>query len=173
MFDVGGQRNERKKWIQLFDNVNAVIFVSALNHYCSVLFEDEAENAMKESLKLFEETVNSQWFPGKKTQWVMFLNKNDLFIQRLKIDKIPLTFCFDEYDGTNYDGNDEEQFDICYQEAVKFIQKKYLEKINDKNTRNMMTIHVTVATNRSNVGKMFETVTSGIMRKNLQTIGVV
>eukprot|EP01084_Bolivina_argentea_P301816 520803_1 len=29
MYDVGGQRNERKKWISLFDNVDALIFVVA------------------------------------------------------------------------------------------------------------------------------------------------
>jgi len=29
MFDVGGQRNERRKWIHCFDNVTAVIFVTA------------------------------------------------------------------------------------------------------------------------------------------------
>eukprot|EP01083_Nonionella_stella_P253088 871242_1 len=28
IFDVGGQRNERKKWLQLFDNVSALIFVA-------------------------------------------------------------------------------------------------------------------------------------------------
>jgi len=27
MFDVGGQRNERKKWIHCFENVTAVLFV--------------------------------------------------------------------------------------------------------------------------------------------------
>jgi hypothetical protein len=31
IFDVGGQRNERKKWIHLFDNVTAVIFCIALS----------------------------------------------------------------------------------------------------------------------------------------------
>merc|ERR1719283_593258 len=39
--DVGGQRNERRKWIHSFENVTAVLFVSALNHYNRVLFEDE------------------------------------------------------------------------------------------------------------------------------------
>jgi GTPase SAR1 family protein len=30
IFDVGGQRNERRKWIHCFDNVNAIIFVVSL-----------------------------------------------------------------------------------------------------------------------------------------------
>ena len=33
MYDVGGQRNERKKWIHCFDNVTAVIFVAAVSEY--------------------------------------------------------------------------------------------------------------------------------------------
>ena len=33
MFDVGGQRNERRKWIHCFDNVTAVIFVTAISEY--------------------------------------------------------------------------------------------------------------------------------------------
>ena len=36
MYDVGGQRNERKKWIHCFDNVTAVIFVVALSEYDQV-----------------------------------------------------------------------------------------------------------------------------------------
>ena len=42
LFDVGGQRNERKKWIHCFDGVNAVIFVAALSEYDQKLFEDES-----------------------------------------------------------------------------------------------------------------------------------
>ena len=36
MFDVGGQRNERRKWIHCFDNVTAVIFVTAISEYDQV-----------------------------------------------------------------------------------------------------------------------------------------
>ena len=74
LFDVGGQRNERKKWIHSFDSVSAVLFVSALNHYCTVLFEDETTNAMIESINLFAETANSKWF--RNTEIILFLNKD-------------------------------------------------------------------------------------------------
>ena len=55
MFDVGGQRNERKKWIHCFENVTAVIFVAAISEYDQQLYEDENANRMVEALNLFEE----------------------------------------------------------------------------------------------------------------------
>jgi hypothetical protein len=41
MFDVGGQRSERKKWIHCFEGVTAIIFCVALSGYDLVLAEDE------------------------------------------------------------------------------------------------------------------------------------
>ena len=38
MFDVGGQRSERKKWIHCFEAVTAIIFCVALSAYDQVLF---------------------------------------------------------------------------------------------------------------------------------------
>ena len=40
MFDVGGQRSERKKWISCFEGVKAVLFVTALSAYDMCLYED-------------------------------------------------------------------------------------------------------------------------------------
>lgn len=41
MFDVGGQRSERKKWIHCFEGVTCIIFCGALSAYDMVLVEDD------------------------------------------------------------------------------------------------------------------------------------
>lgn len=41
MFDVGGQRSERKKWIHVFDNVQVVLFLVAVSGFDHVLVEDK------------------------------------------------------------------------------------------------------------------------------------
>ena len=54
MFDVGGQRDERRKWIQCFNDVTAIIFVTAMSGYNLTLREDATQNRLKESLDLFK-----------------------------------------------------------------------------------------------------------------------
>lgn len=95
MFDVGGQRSERKKWIHCFEGVTAIIFCVALSGYDLVLAEDEEMNRMIESMKLFDSICNSKWFV--ETSIILFLNKKDLFEE--KIARSPLTICFPEYTG--------------------------------------------------------------------------
>jgi len=80
MFDVGGQRNERKKWVHCFEGVTAVLFVAALSEYDQMLFEDTSVNRMQEALTLFDEICNSKWF--LKTSMIIFLNKIDLFKEK-------------------------------------------------------------------------------------------
>lgn len=41
MFDVGGQRSERKKWVHCFDGVHCLMFVAALSGYDQCLVEDK------------------------------------------------------------------------------------------------------------------------------------
>jgi len=43
MFDVGGQRSERKKWIHCFENVTSIIFCVALSEYDQVLLEETTQ----------------------------------------------------------------------------------------------------------------------------------
>lgn len=46
MFDVGGQRSERKKWIHCFENVTSIIFCVALSEYDQVLLEESSQVGM-------------------------------------------------------------------------------------------------------------------------------
>ncbi|KAB2627797.1 guanine nucleotide-binding protein alpha-1 subunit [Pyrus ussuriensis x Pyrus communis] len=62
LFDVGGQRNERRKWIHLFEGVTAVIFCAALSEYDQTLFEDESKNRMMETKELFEWVLKQPCF---------------------------------------------------------------------------------------------------------------
>lgn len=55
--DVGGQRNERRKWLHCFNQVTAVIFVAAINEYDQTLYEDDETNRFQEALDVFEKNM--------------------------------------------------------------------------------------------------------------------
>jgi guanine nucleotide-binding protein G(i) subunit alpha len=95
MFDVGGQRSERKKWIHCFEAVTCIIFCVALSEYDQVLLEVNTMNRMEESLNLFASIVNSAWFT--RTSIVLFLNKIDIF--RKKLLTVPLERYYPDYEG--------------------------------------------------------------------------
>jgi len=95
MFDVGGQRSERRKWIHCFEAVTSIIFCVALSEYDQILLEEASQNRMAESLTLFESVINSRWF--LRTSIILFLNKIDLF--KIKLQKVPLERYFPEYTG--------------------------------------------------------------------------
>lgn len=95
--DVGGQRSERRKWINSFDNVKGIMYCVNLAGFCSVLFEDRSVNRMQESLSLFRETMANPLFAN--TPVFLILNKKDLF-EKL-IETRPLTMAFPEYTGPN------------------------------------------------------------------------
>ncbi|KAL1272352.1 hypothetical protein QQF64_028214, partial [Cirrhinus molitorella] len=124
MFDVGGQRSERKKWIHCFEGVTAIIFCVALSAYDLVLAEDEEMNRMHESMKLFDSICNNKWFT--ETSIILFLNKKDLFEE--KITRSPLTICFPEYSGANK-----------YDEAASYIQTKFEDLNKKKDTKEIYT----------------------------------
>ena len=48
MFDVGGQRSERKKWIHCFESVTSIIFCTALSEYDQSLLEEKNQVLLHE-----------------------------------------------------------------------------------------------------------------------------
>jgi guanine nucleotide-binding protein G(i) subunit alpha len=163
MFDVGGQRNERKKWIHCFENVTAVIFVAALSEYDQVLYEDENVNRMTEALTLFDEIANSRWF--KNTSIMLFLNKRDLFAE--KIEKKAITVTFPEYTGPQ-----------TYEASANYIRDKFLlrnrqmDKSHPEHPKRIYS-HITCATDSSNVRVVFNAVKDIVIRVSLEGAGLV
>ncbi|XP_077687000.1 guanine nucleotide-binding protein G(o) subunit alpha isoform X8 [Eretmochelys imbricata] len=155
LFDVGGQRSERKKWIHCFEDVTAIIFCVALSGYDQVLHEDETTNRMHESLKLFDSICNNKWFTD--TSIILFLNKKDIFEEKIK--KSPLTICFPEYTGSD-----------SFTEAVSYIQSQYESK--NKSPNKEIYTHITCATDTNNIQFVFDAVTDVIIANNLRGCGL-
>jgi len=156
MFDVGGQRSERKKWIHCFENVTAIIFCVALSAYDLVLAEDEEMNRMHESLRLFDSICNNRWF--EKTSIILFLNKTDLF--REKVVYSPLNICFPDYTGSN-----------SFEEAAEYIRVQF-ENLNKKRDQKEVYSHFTCATDTQNVEFVFTAITDVIIKGHLRDCGL-
>lgn len=156
IYDVGGQRVERKKWIQCFSNVSILIFCVSLSDYDSPLEEDTKINALSESIQLFDSIVNSKWFVN--TQVMLFLNKIDIFIKKLK--QSPLNNYFPEYSGDPDDAK----------ASVKYI----LKLLKSRNRANLTIYpHVTQATDSSNIELVFATLAETVLENKIKNLSAI
>ena len=163
MYDVGGQRNERKKWIHCFEDVTAVVFVASLSAYDQVLYEDENTNRMTEAIQLFGQICNEEWF--KKSAIILFLNKKDLFLE--KIARVNPRDCVapnNEKPWGDYQG---ELGD--YDAGCDYFEEKF--KAQNNSPDHHITAHMTCATDSDNVKVVFETCKSVILEENLSSAG--
>lgn len=126
LVDVGGQRSERRKWLHCLDDVLAIIYVSALDDYDSMLEEDGATNRLQESLELFSTVTSSSYFSDKG--WILFLNKKDLFEEKIKVK--PLNKFFSNV--TPEDGKD-------FTKASNYILELYKKSFKGKSLQHHFT----------------------------------
>jgi len=109
-----------------------------------------------EALNLFDEICNSRWF--RETSIILFLNKKDLFEQ--KIQKVDLTICFPDYEGgLNFDA------------GCQYIQEEFESK--NRSTEKEIYTHVTCATDTSNIKHVFNAVKDIIIRQSLKEGGLM
>ncbi|GMR46256.1 hypothetical protein PMAYCL1PPCAC_16451 [Pristionchus mayeri] len=164
VYDVGGQRSERRKWIHCFDDVHAIIFVVAISEYDQTLREDNKTNRLAEALELYGGIVASKFF--QKASIILFLNKKDLF--DVKIKQVSLKFCFPKYKGG-----------LNYQEGVNHIRRAF-RKLSRNKTENLGTrrkeqiyIHETCATDTNQVTVVINSVIDLIIQENLKSAGML
>ncbi|KAI4138110.1 MAG: hypothetical protein L6R35_007166 [Caloplaca aegaea] len=156
MFDVGGQRSERKKWIHCFENVTTILFLVAISEYDQLLFEDETVNRMQEALTLFDSICNSRWFVN--TSIILFLNKIDRFKE--KLPDSPMKNYFPDYEG----GPD-------YAAACDYILNRFVS-LNQHETKQIYT-HFTCATDTTQIRFVMAAVNDIIIQENLRGCGLL
>lgn len=152
-FDVGGQRSQRRKWIHCFSDVTSVVYVAALSEYDQVLFEHTSTNRMMEALNLFEDISNLKYF--EQSSIIVFLNKHDLFVQKLKIKPLNQIDLWSDYDKGRHD----------VKAAEEYFKNKFLERC-PKNRD--VYFHITTATSTTNIKFVFEACQETILKLNIE-----
>jgi guanine nucleotide-binding protein G(o) subunit alpha len=158
MFDVGGQRSERRKWIDCFEAVDAVIFVAALSEYDQALAEAKRTNRMVEAVDLFRSVCNNRAFAN--TSIMLFLNKKDIFAEKIEYSDIVNQKPFSDYAGPPKD----------FDSGVLYFIEKFKECLIDDDF-NESFIHVTCATDTNNMEFVLDSTRTIIMTDNLRRSG--
>ncbi|KAI1289506.1 Guanine nucleotide-binding protein G(s) subunit alpha [Halotydeus destructor] len=183
MFDVGGQRGERRKWIQVFEGITAVLFLVASSSFDTKIREDNETNRLAESLALFEEVWSSRFL--RDSGFILFLNKQDILREKVR-NGARLEQYFEEYSGyqiSSHDFHHNTDTDIEYVRARSFIRDKFLA-ISKNNSRKQSNpadyyvdnrkrecfSHYTTATDTDNIKKVFDDVHVMIIMMNLSKI---
>lgn len=142
--------------IPYFQDATAVIFVAAISEYDQVLCEDGITNRLMESIHLFTEIMNSSWFMN--TPIVLFLNKCDLFAEKIK--RVPLNILFPKYSGST-----------SYQTACEFLCREFVKRRSNPNK--VIHIHVVSAIQIDLIKTAMDSVKTMLIESSLEMAGLM
>lgn len=175
MFDVGGQRDQRRKWIQCFNDVTAIMFVVSCSSYDIALREDHTQNRLQESIELFKQIWNNRFL--KFVSIILFLNKQDLLYDKIMAGNSKLEDYYPDFaryktpDKAVRDGPDE------VLRAKYFIRDIFLSITSDKkdsvHKEHDCFPHFTCAVDTKNIERIFDSCRYIIQREHLKKIGVL
>ncbi|CAI4228276.1 unnamed protein product [Auanema sp. JU1783] len=173
MVDVGGQRSEQRKWIHCFDNVNGILFIAEISAY-NMKIDDGDEilkvsgngkmksemNRLKYSMRLFKRIFNNRCF-GKKTAMILFLNKIDIFREKLK--KTSISVCFKDYKGPQ-----------GFDQSASYIQERFTRLVGSEIQRERpVYCHFTNATDTRNIDRVIESCVETVFKTSMEKVGFI
>ncbi|EDV27798.1 uncharacterized protein TRIADDRAFT_49927 [Trichoplax adhaerens] len=152
--DVGGQRSQRRKWLQCFEGVTSVLFLVSSCAYDQVLLEDNRTNRIVESCQIFDTIINNKFFA--KVAIILFFNKTDILIE--KVSLVSIKDYFPEFSRDPKKIEDVKHFLITMFEKVSNDQKRGLYH------------HFTTATDTENIKFVFNAVREMILEENMSIL---
>jgi len=168
MFDVGGQRDERRKWIQCFNDVTAIIFVVASSSYNMNLREDNSQNRLDEAVNLFQTIWNNRWL--KTISVILFLNKQDLLREKIDCGKSKLEEYFPEFAVYDCDVRESPPDESPeFTKAKFFIRDKFIRISTETGEgKHYCYPHFTCAVDTENIRRVFNDCRDIIQRMHLR-----
>lgn len=156
-FDVGGQKNERTKWIHYFEKITAIIFVVGLSSFDQIS-DDTKKNALLEAIDLFQNIANSQWF--QNTPIIVFLNKRDIFQEKLATSG-KFSSYFPSYAGNN-----------SYDDCLSFIKLQFESR--NKSPKRRVFVYEICALNADEVSRLVGLVVQDhLVTQSFEDLGLV
>ena len=152
LVDVGGQQCERGKWKNVFNNVNAIIFVISLADFDQTMFEDQKERRTVDSLELFKQTVANPLF--QKIPFYLIMNKQDEFERKLKAFPDAFKQSYPGFDG-NLDDVDS---------VIKYIENQYISQTGERQPGAEIKTFVTTALNADKLNQTFLSVSENVLK---------
>ncbi|XP_060521386.1 guanine nucleotide-binding protein G(f) subunit alpha isoform X2 [Cylas formicarius] len=183
MYDVGGQRGHRKRWIQAFDGIQAILFLMAASDFDQNLRECESKNRLKESFDLFKDVYQNRFV--RDAGLIVFLNKQDLLKRKIIEQNRKLEKYFPEFAGYVPDKKDGWDERDEYDKARFFMKDKIMAiastpvniesvgfvpgyNINEDLPPREVYLHYTIATDTNNIKKVFESVQEMLLKNILE-----
>ncbi|CAN5973962.1 unnamed protein product [Sphagnum jensenii] len=162
---VGGRGSDRQRWLDMFEDVRAIIFCVALSDY-DALWPDSSGtlcNKMVQTRDFFNSVLKHPCF--QDTRFVLLLNKYDLFEDKITRG-IPLTSCewFSDFSPVHTQNQ--------AQQAYQYIAHKYKELFNSVNSRSrkLFTFQLN-ALEKTTVSHAFQYVRETLKFEEHQTTG--
>ena len=152
--DVGGQRSQRQRWFQCFEDVTSILFLASSSEFDQVLFEDLRTNRLLESCNIFETIVNNKAFAHISI--ILFLNKTDLLEEKIRV--VDINDYFPQFSGDP--------------RSLKDVQHFILSLFDERRRERVQPLfhYFTTAIDTRNIRFVFQAVHDTILRKNINSL---
>lgn len=134
-----------------------VIFLVAVDEFDTMFLEGGVEkNRLQKSAELFNLVRSFNWL--RETSFILFLNKTDVFKE--KIQTINIADHFPQFEGFSRD----------YESGIQFIENLYVPNSRQNRNRNKIFPHKTCATDTCQMARIITSVKDTILKFYIKSI---